>query len=256
MQKNKTGQPVSAVIITLNEAANLQKSLPKLSWCNEIIVVDSGSTDDTVAVAKQFGCKVVCRPFDNYGSQKKFAFGLADNNWILNIDADEVLSDYLVAEIQAEMINPLYNGYCVPINLVFMGKVFKYGREARLFRLRLFNKQFGSLLDNPVHEKILVEGGIKKFKGRVYHYSYKNYEQYFHKFNNYSSVSAKIAFGRGKKKTHGAILLALPFNFFKCYVLEGNFLNGLQGFYWSLLNSYYVFTKYLKIAELHALNAG
>lgn len=256
MQKKQITQPVSAVIITLNESANLQKSLPKLAWCDEIIVVDSGSADDTIAVAKQFGCKVVSRPFDNYGSQKKFAFALAANNWILNIDADEVLSDDLVNEINNEMMKPTYHGYYMPINLVFMGKVFRYGREAKLFRLRLFNKQYGSLLDNPVHEKILVDGDVKKLKGRVYHYSYKTYEQYFHKFNNYSSVSAKVAFGRGKKKTAGAIILAIPFNFFKCYVMEGNFLNGRQGFYWSLLNSYYVFTKYLKIAELHAANAG
>ena len=251
MVNNEVRQPVSAVIITLNESFNLKKSLPKLYWCNEIIVVDSGSSDDTVAVAKHFGCKVFNRSFDNYGSQKKYAFSLAKNNWILSIDADEVLSDNLVGELKSEMRSPAFTGYYVPINLVFMGKVFKFGKEARMFRLRLFNKKFGTLQDNNLHEKILVQGNVKKLKGRIYHYSYKNYEQYFNKFNNYSSVSAQIAYDSGKKKTRGAILLAIPFNFFKCYVLDGNFMNGFQGFCWAIVSSYYVFIKYLKITELY-----
>lgn len=247
---------MSAVIITLNESANLKKALPKLYWCNEIIVVDSGSSDDTVAVAKDFGCKIFNRAFDNYGSQKKYAFGLATNDWILNIDADEVLSDWLVSEIKTEMKAPSFTGYYMPINLVFMGKIFKYGKEARMFRLRLFNKRFGTILDNPIHEKIQVQGNVKKLKGRIYHYSYKNYEQYINKFNNYSSVSAQIAYDSGKKKTLCSIVLAIPFNFFKCYVLDGNFMNGLQGFCWSVLSSYYVFIKYLKITELNTAEVG
>lgn len=247
---------MSAVIITLNESSNLKRSLPKLYWCNEIIVVDSGSSDDTVAVAKHFGCKVFNRVFDNYGSQKKYAFSLATNDWILNIDADEVLSDCLVDELKTEMRSPSFTGYYMPINLVFMGKVFNYGKEARMFRLRLYNKKFGTLLDNPIHEKILVQGDVKKLKGRIYHYSYKNYEQYINKFNSYSTVGAQIAYNNGKKKTRGAILLALPLNFFKYYVLEGNFMNGLQGFCWSILSSYYVFIKYLKITELNAAEVG
>jgi hypothetical protein len=169
----------------------------------------------------------------------------------LNIDADEVLSDCLVDELKKEMRSPSFAGYYIPINLVFMGKVFKYGKEARLFRLRLFNKELGGLQDNPIHEKILVQGKVKKLKGRIYHYSYKNYEQYINKFNSYSSIGAQIAYGSGKKKTRGAILLAIPFNFFKYYVLDGNFMNGLPGFCWSMLSAYYVFIKYLKITELN-----
>ena len=244
-------QKVSAVLITLNEELNLKRTLPQLSWCDEIIVVDSGSTDHTVQICRNFGCKVVHRAFDGYGTQKQFAVSLSRNNWILSIDADEVLSDELVNEIKREMEAPRGTGYLLPMNLVFLGKEFTFGKESNRFFLRLFNKQFGNFNNRKVHEGIELTGEKIKFKNKILHYSYKDISQYFKKLNTYSSFGAKLAFEKGKNKSVFTIVSTIPLNFIKYYLIHGNILNGANGFYWSVFNTYYHLIKYLKIRELH-----
>ena len=244
-------QRVSAVLITLNEELNLKRTLLQLSWCDEIIVVDSGSTDNTVQLCRNFGCKVVHRAFDGYGTQKQFAVSLSRNNWILSIDADEVLSDSLVDEIKKEMAAPRAAGYLLPMNLVFLGKEFTFGKESNRFFLRLFNKQLGNFNDRKVHEGIELTGEKIKFKNKILHYSYKDISQYFKKLNTYSSFGAKLAFEKGKNKSVFNIVTTIPLNFLKFYILHGNVLNGANGFYWSVFNTYYHLVKYLKIRELY-----
>lgn len=246
-------EPVSAVIITCNEEQNLYRSLPQLMWCDEIIIVDSGSIDNTLHICKKFGCKIYHRKFDGYGSQKRFAVSLAKNKWVLCLDADEVLSDALVQEIQCCMIDPEADGYLMPLTFVFMGKKFRHGKEAWRYFLRLFNKDAGNWDDRKVHEKIILDGKQKKLKNNILHYSYRNIAQYFSKFNKYSSYGAEIAYDQGKKKSILAVTLAVPLNFIKYYFFELNILNGLSGFYWSAFNSFYHFVKYIKIRELYAL---
>ena len=240
-------QRVTAVLITLNEELNLKRTLPQVSWCDEIIVVDSGSTDNTVQLCRNFGCKVVHRAFDGYGSQKKYAVSLSRNNWILSLDADEVLSDELVDEIKNEMIAPKAAGYLLPMNLVFLGKEFTFGKESNRFFLRLFNKQLGNFNDLKVHEGIELIGEKIKFKNKILHYSYQDISQYFKKLNTYSSFGAKLAFEKGKNKSVFTIISTIPLNFIKYYLLHGNILNGANGFYWSVFNTYYHLVKYLKI---------
>jgi len=244
-------QRVTAVLITLNEELNLKRTLPQLNWCDEIIVVDSGSTDNTVQLCRNFGCKVVYRAFDGYGSQKKYAVSLSRNNWILSLDADEVLSDELVDEIKKEMEAPKSAGYLLPMNLVFLGKEFTFGKESNRFFLRLFNKQLGNFNDRKVHEGIELIGEKIKFKNKILHYSYQDISQYFKKLNTYSSFGANLAFEKGKNKSVFNIVATIPLNFLKYYILHGNLLNGANGFYWSVFNTYYHLIKYLKIRELH-----
>ena len=245
-------QLLSTVIITCNEEHNLRRSLPKLTWCDEIIVVDSGSTDNTLDICKKFGCKTYHRKFDGYGSQKQYAVSLARNKWVLCLDADEVLSDELVKEIQEELEHPSAEGYLIPLTFVFMGKQFRYGKEAWRYFLRLFNKEAGNFDDRKVHEKIILEGTQQKFKNNILHYSYQNISQYFNKFNKYSSYGAEIACRQGKNRSVFMIVLAVPLNFLKYYFLELNILNGLSGFYWSAFNAFYHFVKYIKIREYYA----
>ncbi|NML21316.1 glycosyltransferase family 2 protein [Pseudoflavitalea sp. G-6-1-2] len=244
---------VSAVIITFNEESNIRRTLRQLHWCDEIIVVDSHSTDSTVAICREFNATVYYRDFDGYGPQKRFAVSMASNPWVLCIDADEVLSDELVDEIL--QITPeeaqANSGFAFKMNLVFLGKEFKHGKESGRHFLRLFNKEQGGFTEDKVHEAIRVNGPVKKLNHILLHYSYHSFHQCLEKNNRYSTISAEMAFSKGKKKHVLAILFALPFNFFKYYLLERNLLNGLKGFYWSTLLSFYHFFKYVKLNELH-----
>lgn len=249
----KAGTPkVSAVIITYNEEYNIRRTLSQLHWCDEIIIVDSNSTDKTVAICKTFDCKIFTRDFDGYGTQKRFAVAQASNDWILCIDADEVLTDNLVTEIGAALTDSTsWSGLSFRMNMVFLNKEFRYGKESGRFFLRLYNRNHGGFTDDKVHESIRVKGPVKKLQHTIRHYSYTSLHQCLEKCNRYSTYSAEMAFKKGKKKSVLAVLFGLPFNFIKYYILERNCLNGLNGFYWSVFSAYYHFAKYVKIRELH-----
>jgi glycosyltransferase involved in cell wall biosynthesis len=214
-------------------------------------VVDSGSTDNTINICEKYGCKVFHRQFDGYGRQKQYAVSLAKNKWVLCLDADEVLTEALVNEIKEIMENPVADGYLIPMTFVFMGKKFRYGKEAWRYFLRLFNKEAGTFDDKKVHEKIILNGSQVKLKNNILHYSYRSISHYFNKFNKYSSYGAELAWHEGKKRSMAAVIFAVPFNFFKYYIIELNFLNGVSGFYWATFNAFYHFVKYIKIRELY-----
>lgn len=249
---------ISAVIITYNEEANIVRTLEALSWCGEILVVDSGSTDNTVALCKQRACRVMTHPFSGYGPQKRYAVGQATHDWILSIDADEVVTDELRGEIieifsQAEIE---YSGFYLPRTLVFMGHVFRHGNEHKRPSLRLFNRRFGGFSDSTVHESVGVNGTTKALNGALLHYSYLDIEQYFEKFNHYTSLAAQQLYERGKSANRFATLTRLPITFLQTYLLKGNFLNGFPGLVWSLFCALYPVIKYLKLYELSTLHAS
>jgi glycosyltransferase involved in cell wall biosynthesis len=241
---------VSAVIITYNEERLIRETLSKLHWCNEIVIVDSFSTDNTVEICKQAGCRIFSRHFDGYGSQKQFAVSKATNDWILCIDADEVLTDELVLEISSlTETDTGYAAFSIPMNLVFLNKEFRYGKESGRHFLRMFNKQRGGFTSDKVHEGIHVTGPVKKMRHLIRHYSYSSLDQYLEKMNRYSSISAELAYKKGRKMSAWAVFFSIPLNFVKYYFIERNILNGAKGFYWSALCSFYTFSKYVKIKE-------
>lgn len=247
---------VSAVIITLNEEKIIGQTLSKLWWCDEIIIVDSGSTDRTVAICKEYGCSVFHRAFAGFGAQKNYGVSKASHDWILCIDADEVLSDALIDEIQLELSEEeiKYAAFRIPLNLVFVNKVFKYGKESDATALRLFNKTMGYWDNAVVHETLEVKGRSKTLKHKIFHYSYQDYNQFINKINLYSSLGAKKLLEGKSGKSKLLVLMAVPFNFFKYYILERNFLNGYKGLAWSAINTFYHFMKYLKWQELKNAN--
>jgi glycosyltransferase involved in cell wall biosynthesis len=241
---------ISCVIITLNEEENIRRSLNAVQWCDEIIVVDSGSDDKTIDICNEFGCKVYHRDFDGYGEQKRYAVSLASNNWILNIDADEVVSDGLRKEIEKIFGNEKikYNGFALPRSLIFLGKKFKFGKESKEYYIRLFNKNVGDFSLDKVHEKIELNGEAKKLKEELYHYSYLNIKQYFKKFNSYTTEAATALYNKGKRgRSPLAIVFGLPIYFIKNYFVNRNFLNGIPGFLWALFSSLYPVIKYFKL---------
>jgi len=242
---------VSAVIITFNEELIIGETLSRLWWCNEIIIVDSNSTDRTVEICKTYGCIVYSQAIDGFGRQKLLGVSKAKNDWILCIDADELLSESLENEIQERLgEKELPAAFEIPLSLVFMNKVFKYGKETNSFKIRLFNKNSGNWNGAVVHESVLVDGPIAKLKNKIFHYSYNSYSQFLKKIDLYSSLSAKKMSERKAGKNKLIIVLGIPFNFCKYYFFDANFLNGYRGFTWAVLNSLYHFIKYLKYDEL------
>lgn len=243
--------PISAVIITYNETENIRRTLARLYWCDEIIVVDSFSTDDTAAACREYGGKVYYRAFDGYGAQKRYAVSKASNDWVLCLDADEVLSDGLINELFREWEHgPLCTGYLLPMNLVFLGREFTHGRESGRYFLRLFHRQYGNVNEALVHEKIELRGRVGRMHHRILHYSYRDIHQWYVKCDRYTTLAAKEAVRRGKRKSQLAVLVSFPYYFLYYYIWNRNFLNGIEGFYWSAYSALYHFTKYLKIREL------
>jgi glycosyltransferase involved in cell wall biosynthesis len=192
--------PVSAVMITYNEATNLRRTVSKLSWCDEIIVIDSFSTDGTDRIARDMQCKLIQRVFESYGEQKSFAIAQSKNDWVLCLDADEYLTSELVEEIKQEMQQPEnIQAFTFPSNLVFRKQRFRFGRESRRLVVKLFNRKTCHMSDDRVHEKIIVKGRIKNLEGRLLHYSYRDITQFFTKFDRYTEWGAEKYFDREKE---------------------------------------------------------
>ena len=251
-EKIPFARKVSAVIITFNEELVISETLSRLWWCDEIIIIDSGSTDRTVHICFEHGCTVYKQELSGFGEQKKYGVSRAKNDWILCIDADELLSEPLIEEIQNELSKTecSFAAFEIPLTLVFMQKVFRYGKESKSHKIRLFNKTKGDWDGSLVHETVLVNGESKRLENKILHYSYTSYSQFLRKIDLYSSLSAKKMLSKKHYKNKVVIVLGLPFNFFKYYLIDRNFLNGYQGLAWAVLNSIYHFIKYLKVEEL------
>lgn len=244
---------ISAFIIAFNEEKIIEQCLKKLNWVDEIIVVDSGSTDNTVAISEKYNAKVFYKKFEGYGEQKQFALDQTTNDWVLNLDADEILTDDLVNEIQEQLQKEVADvvGYRINCRHVFMKKTFNYGNESNRSVLRLFNKKFGKYDNNSVHEGIELEGKIVRLKKHYLHYSYSSYSVYIRKLNLYTQLSAENKFKKNKKYSFLAIVLKTKFEFIKKYIFELNFLNGQAGFHWSVLSSFSTYLKCIKTNECY-----
>jgi glycosyltransferase involved in cell wall biosynthesis len=254
MKKNPATSPppVSAVIITHNESLNLRRTLSQLYWCDEIVIVDSYSTDDTDEIARKFKCRFIQREFRGFGNQKSYAISLCKNEWILCIDADEFLTDELREEIRIELQNTGdTEAYSFPSNLVFRKQRFRYGRESRRQVVKLFKRHAGHMSHDRVHERIEVTGKIKKLRNLMLHYSYRDITQFFTKFDLYTAWCAEKYLFESKRKSRPLIAISVPYYFFKYLLADRNFLNGMNGFYWSALMAFYHFVKYIKLEDLY-----
>tara|TARA_R110002124_G_scaffold148877_1_gene314543 strand:+ start:296 stop:1051 length:756 start_codon:yes stop_codon:yes gene_type:complete len=248
-------QKISVVIITLNEERIIEKCLSKLTFADEIVVVDSGSQDNTVAICERFGARVFYNKFEGYGSQKQFAVAKTTNNWVLSLDADEILNEELIQAIPKALQTNKDNvtAYFIKGQHVFMNKKFKYGSQSNRYYLRFFDKTKGHFNAEAVHESIITAGKKEKLNGSFLHYSYESLEDYFAKFNRYTSLYAKGKAEKNKKYSLLHIVLKSNFEFFKIYFIDRNFMNGIAGFYWSLFSAFYVTVKCVKTNELQCL---
>lgn len=250
---------LSAVVITLNEEESLARTLDSVACCDEILVMDSGSSDRTVEIADSYAnSRVVHQPFLGYGPQKRRAVEAASHDWVLSLDADEVLDGRLQAAVKSwrESDPGDVAGYFALRRLCFMGREFRHGRESRDRVLRLFDRRRGNFDDAPVHEKVSVEGSTGTLEGRLLHYTYRDLDEYFDKFNRYTSLMARQMHGRRPRPSIPGMVLRTPAAFLLSYFLRGNWMNGFPGFVWSLLAAHYRTVKYLKLYELGMARPG
>jgi len=237
---------ISVIIITFNESDRIESTLRSLSWCKDVVVVDSGSTDETQVIAEKMGARVVYRQFSGYGEQKQFACSLAKHPWILSIDADEVLSEKLSIEIQCAITTESFSAYRIPRRFRFLGRTFTHGRSSVDYPTRLFRRDHGGFDSAIVHESVVVTGAISRLQGEMLHDSYRNLHHYFEKFNDYTTKAAEQMISKGVHRSLVVTIVSLPLYFIKHYIIGGHILNGREGLLWSLLSSWYPVVKVAK----------
>lgn len=242
--------PISVSIITFNEEKIIAKCLEQLHWVDEIVVIDSGSTDNTVAICESFGAKVMYHKFENFGLQKQFALEQTKNDWVLSLDADEVLTKALITEIQTMDFSKA-NGYTIPRTHVFLNRIFKYGAESKRPILRLFHKQFGKFTEAKVHEVIEVNGNLGALRNEMLHYTVMDISTAIHKQIKYALLSGELLMEKNKKPSYLKTVVKFKFDFIRYYFLQRNFLNGYAGFVWSMFSAFCGFLKYAKLIDLH-----
>ncbi|MDR1941654.1 MAG: glycosyltransferase family 2 protein [Endomicrobium sp.] len=241
---------LSVFIITKNEEANIETCLKSVQhMADEIIVVDSGSTDKTLEIAEKYGAVVYTQNFTSFTEQKNFALSKATGKWVLNLDADEALSPALQEEIKAIINSTDKSGFWIPVNNEFLGREMRHSGLHRQLRLRMAKRENASYIGGKVHESLHISGPIGILKNVIIHRPYKTIKQYFLKFNFYTSLAAETMYEENKKLSH-LQLLRPPFEFFKLYILRLGILDGLEGFLWAYFSANYSFVKYAKLWNL------
>ncbi|MBR2082724.1 MAG: glycosyltransferase family 2 protein [Elusimicrobiaceae bacterium] len=242
---------ISLFIIAKNEAHRIAPCiLSAKGIVSEIVVVDACSSDNTAQICKELGAQVYEREFDGFASQKNFALSKVTGQWALNLDADERLSPALQKEILTAVRNDNIAGYYLPFCNYFLGKKMRFSGLNKERHLRLVRTHKSKYIGGLVHEGLEVDGPLSTLKNPVNHFSYDTIEDYFTKFNKYTSLAARQLHKNGRKFCLVRVLLTLPFEFFKRYVFKLGFLDGIRGLLWAGFSTYYVSVKYAKLWQL------
>lgn len=247
---------LSAIIITKDEEANIERCLRSVQWVDEIIVVDSNSTDNTVAIARDFKAKVFHPEWKGFGPTKQYALDQATGDWILSIDADEEVSFTLKNEILHLLeTEPPRDGYFVTRKTQFLGRWILHSGWYPDYVLRLFKKTSGRFTDALVHEKIVVEGPTGRLNNPLMHYSYPTLEDYIRKLDQYSTLGAEELFKAGKKCSSYCLALKPPLSFLRKFIFQKGWRDGWEGFLIAYLTSTGTLLKYAKLRSLYISSA-
>ncbi|NLF25583.1 MAG: glycosyltransferase [Deltaproteobacteria bacterium] len=246
---------ISAFVVCCNEEKNMVRCLESLKWCDEIVIVDSGSTDRTVEICRQYTDRIFYRKWNGHSEQKQFALDQCRGDWILNIDADEEVSTELKSQILRVLGLPkrrreAIKGYEVCRVVYFLGRWWDHGGWYPEYRMRFFQRRcvrWGGV--NP-HEKALIDGKTRRLKGAIYHYTYSGIPHQVECLNRHSSNSAKYLYLAGKRTRFANIILNPAFRFFKFYILKRGFREGRAGFVVGCIEACYTFLKYVKLWEI------
>lgn len=286
MEKNK----ISVIILTLNEEKDLPGCLESVKWADEIVIIDSFSSDKTIEIAKRFKCKIFQKKFEGFGELKNYAISKTSNKWILNLDADERVTEELRKEMEKIFENPEFDGYYFPRKSYVGKKWLKYGGQYPSYQLRLFKKDKGGFEDFVIHERVRMEGNVGYMKNDLIHYNFTSWSDVIEKqLNKLTSIEAGELMKKGfvwfypvkrlreffreysKLRKSGNRRMAsyvlsrrvfsdyeikwlIPFRpfmtFFRIYFILRGFRDGIHGLAWASLASMAVLIKFFKYHEL------
>jgi glycosyltransferase involved in cell wall biosynthesis len=238
---------LSVTMITFNEERRVRAALDSVAWADEIVVVDSFSTDATVQICREYTEQVELCPWQGYVEQKNVATARATHEWVLNLDADEVVSSELALEIQNALTNPGATvGFYMPRKTYYLGAWINHCGWYPDHKLRLFRKSAGRWVGQALHEKVEVHGPTAYFRHPLYHYSYEDLADHLHRIDAYTTIAAAH---KTRRVTGATILTRTMFTFLKKYFLKQGFRDGTRGLIVSLLSAFTVTVKYAKAWE-------
>ncbi|MBI1872516.1 MAG: glycosyltransferase family 2 protein [Acidobacteria bacterium] len=242
---------LSVTIITINEEHNLEDALQSVAWADEIVIVDSGSTDQTREIARRFTDHVLVREWPGYSAQKNFAAGQARHDWILSLDADERVTNELAADIKRVMSgDPDARGYRMPRVSQYLGTWLRSTDWYPDYQLRLYDRRHGRWNGRPVHESVAVDGPVGMLRHELQHLPYRDISHHLQTIDRYTTLAAQAMFAEGRRTGVLGLLFHPLAAFLRNSVLRRGLLDGSTGLTVSALNSYYVFLKLAKLREL------
>jgi glycosyltransferase involved in cell wall biosynthesis len=242
---------LTVTVITRDESAHIAAALQSVSWADEIIVVDSRSTDDTVAIARKYATRVEVRDWPGYSAQKNYAAEIASNDWILSLDADERVTSELAGEIRQTLEGgPAVRGYRIPRVTWYLGRWIRSTDWYPDFQLRLYDRRAGRWNGRPVHESVDLQGAPAFLRQELQHYAYRDIAHHLATIDRYTTLAAEQWLAEGRRTNGFEIFIHPRLAFLRNYLLRGGIKDGAAGLLVSKLNSYYVFLKFAKLWEL------
>jgi glycosyltransferase involved in cell wall biosynthesis len=241
---------VSVIVITRDEAHTIEACLESVRWADEIIVLDSGSRDETVALCRRFTPHVLTTDWPGFGIQKNRALTRATGTWVLSLDADERVTPELAAEIRSRLPTTTAAGFDIPFRSYFLGRQIRHGDWSGERHVRLFRRSAGRFSDAPVHEQLELEGPIESVHQPIVHYSFRDLEEVLDKVNRYSSAGARLRHVRGQRSSLTKAISRGLWTFLRGYLLRGGFLDGREGFLLAGANAAGCFYRYVKLMYL------
>lgn len=242
---------ISATIITFNEERNVARVIESLRCCDEILVLDSGSNDRTVEIARKLGARVEEASWHGYAAQKNIAVELASNDWILSLDADESLSEALEAEIwHIKKAGPNFDGYTMPRLAQYLGRWILHSGWYPDRKIRLFNRRKAKWVGEFVHESVTVSGTVGHLKSNLLHFTCNSLSEHVRTMDSYTTLAAQEIVLRGVNVSLSRLLLDPPATFLRTYVLKQGFLDGMEGLSIAYMAAFYNFVKFAKARHM------
>jgi len=244
-------EKISACVLTFNEERKIERCLKSISWCDEIVVMDSFSTDRTLEICRRYTERVYQHEWMGYVGQRNLIRDLAAHPWILFLDSDEEVSPQLRVEIMAEFERGTSDvvGYEFPRQVYFVGKWIRHGEWYPDIKLRLFRKAYGRTEGQEPHDRVAVRGRVKRLKGALWHYTYDDVRDCIDTLNRFSSITAQQRFVKGGRCGWTDVTIRPFLRFLKGYILKRGFLDGAHGFMIAYINAFGVFAKNCKLWE-------